>query len=278
MKRFFLSLMLVSTSIGLQAQSIFPANEALTENPRGVYRLTTIIGKSGEVIAPYEQYKICTDSVTLHCSVTNSSFMISQNDKQIFNYTGATPKTPTDKSPLIYDSNSKQFALKWWSTYPNHQIFPNNDWCIENYQSGTYSDYARPFFNAIMEPAKRDKKNPFIGKWRLVGMMDELQELKNMYKIPTQQAPTIIVFTPSHIVTIEFNNALRATRGTVSNATYNGKESVVFNKNVRRAFWLTKDCIALSFTVGYRTDYEVWQREKDEAPIISTIAERFVEK
>ena len=38
---------------------------AQTENPRGIYKMTTLTGKKGEVNAPYEQYKICTDSGTL---------------------------------------------------------------------------------------------------------------------------------------------------------------------------------------------------------------------
>ena len=58
-------------------------------------------------------------------------FSISDNDHQVFNYTGDQPKSEGDKSPLIYDSNAQQFKMKWWSTYPNHLHFPNNDWCIE---------------------------------------------------------------------------------------------------------------------------------------------------
>ena len=264
---------LIFACVAVFAQAQLLPNESFTESPRGVYRLTTIIGKSGEVIAPYEQYKICTDSVTLHCSVEDYKFAITQNDKQVFNYTGENPLSPMEKKMLIYNSNSLQFSLKWWSTYPKHQIVPNKGWCIENYQSGIYSDYARPFFNAIMQPVKKDKKNPFIGKWRLVGMMDELQELKDMYKFPAQEAASMIVFTPSYIVMVNHNNG----RGWVFHAAYNGKESVSFNKEVRKATWLTPDCIALPFTIDYRTDYEIWQREDDEISIISHIADRFVE-
>ena len=31
--------------------------KAQTENPRGIYKMTTLTGKMGEVKAPFEQYK-----------------------------------------------------------------------------------------------------------------------------------------------------------------------------------------------------------------------------
>ena len=53
---------------------------AQTENPRGIYKMTTLTGKMGEVKAPFEQYKICTDSVTLMVSERAAFFSISDND------------------------------------------------------------------------------------------------------------------------------------------------------------------------------------------------------
>ena len=49
---------------------------AQTENPRGIYKMTTLTGKVGEVKAPFEQYKICTDSVTLMVSEQGHRFSI----------------------------------------------------------------------------------------------------------------------------------------------------------------------------------------------------------
>lgn len=47
---------LASTSLGY----------AQTDNPRGVYKLTSLIDKTGaKILAFLDQYKICTDSVTL---------------------------------------------------------------------------------------------------------------------------------------------------------------------------------------------------------------------
>ena len=60
---------------------------AQTENPRGIYKMMTIIGKAGEVKAPFDQYKICTDEVTLTLSMKQAGyFILHDNDKgKIFN-------------------------------------------------------------------------------------------------------------------------------------------------------------------------------------------------
>ncbi len=42
---------------------------AQTENPRGIYKMTTLTGNQGEIVSPFDQYKICTDSITLTLTV-----------------------------------------------------------------------------------------------------------------------------------------------------------------------------------------------------------------
>ena len=59
MKKSIFILLLSSMAMGATAQ---------TENPRGIYKMMTLTGKVGEVKAPFEQYKICTDSITLMVS------------------------------------------------------------------------------------------------------------------------------------------------------------------------------------------------------------------
>ena len=53
--------------------------KAQTENPRGIYKMTTLTGKQGEVKAPFEQYKICTDSVTLMVTERAAFYMSRAN-------------------------------------------------------------------------------------------------------------------------------------------------------------------------------------------------------
>ena len=55
----------------LQIVPYFGHSEA-TDNPRGVYKLTGLLDKYGNVIKePFDQYKICTDSVTqwVNCGI-----------------------------------------------------------------------------------------------------------------------------------------------------------------------------------------------------------------
>ena len=153
-------------------------SNAQTENPRGIYRLMTLVGKNGEVNSPYHQYKVCTDSLTLMVSFRDNSFSISNNDRMVFNYTGPEPKSEDDKSILIYDSNADHFTLKWWSDFPSHMIFPNNDWCLEKYQSGQYTKESRIAFNAMTGKAEVDAGNTQTGTWRIIGMVDELRDVK----------------------------------------------------------------------------------------------------
>ena len=104
MKKSILASLLVFLALGAAAQ---------TENPRGIYRLMTLIGKSGEVNSPYHQYKVCTDSLTLMVVFQRDNvFSMSNNDRKVFNYTGDQPKSDDDKSILIYDSNAEHFTMK----------------------------------------------------------------------------------------------------------------------------------------------------------------------
>ena len=58
----FILLLMVST-FSMHAQ---------TGNPRGIYKLAGINGKDGKYFKePFDQYKICTDKVTLMMSIYN---------------------------------------------------------------------------------------------------------------------------------------------------------------------------------------------------------------
>ena len=162
---------------------------AQTENPRGIYKMTTLTGNLGEINAPFDQYKICTDSVTLHLHVHGDRFLIKDNDHQIFNYTGPNPKTPENKSILIYDSNEKQFMLKWWSNYET-AYYPKNDWCLEKYESGVYSAMGRIIVDALTNTKAKDKEQPLLGTWRNLGYLDELKNTKKSIAQLVEQYPT----------------------------------------------------------------------------------------
>ena len=262
---------------------------AQTENPRGVYKLTEMIDKSGmRISAPYDQYKICTDSVTLMFMTQGSHFSLGKNDSQVFNYTGEEPDAHNATATRIFDSNAEHFTLKWWSTYQNHLYFPHNDWCTEFYESGKHSDIAKTVLDALMSPNASHPKNPFIGTWRMVGMMDELrnakQQLKQLRKDDWYKRPVgYIIFTPTKA--IMYSNSNRG--GSIETFSNHGKKEVFmahfdsqsgFTGGHRNAIiWLSKDCFAMEVQLdGYRTDYQIWERVTDPTPLFNRIASQYV--
>ncbi len=241
-----------------------------SENPRGIYKMTTLVGKQGEVAAPYEQYKICTDSVTLHCSVNGREFFINKNDETVFNYTGDTPENPTERRSLIYDSNSEHFTLKWWSQYHNHIHFPDNDWCLEKYQSGVYTANARPFFEAITGVVQTDDTNPFIGTWQMLSQVDHLDEQTATTISDERWHPSFVIFTPKHIVMTSRGH------GALFDALYSDRNAIIYNTTIRQVTWLTDDCIAIAYkSKEGTTRYEILQRNNDGIPVLRKIAGLF---
>ena len=258
---------------------------AQTENPRGIYKMTTLTGKQGEVKAPFEQYKICTDSVTLMVTERAAFFSISDNDHQVFNYTGDQPKSEGDKSPLIYDSNALQFKMKWWSTYPNHLHFPNNDWCIEKYESGLYSEMGKIFFDALTGKAAIDPANPLTGTWRIIGYVDELRDMKKDLPKLHEQYPTskyfnsFVVFEPKNWTMINGSSGMQGVGGgVVDKIEYNGKKAYKIGNTTRQVKWLSKDRIAVEEHIDYRTDWMILERVTDGTTPLSHIASQYVSR
>lgn len=258
---------------------------AQTDNPRGVYKLTSLIDKEGVTIqAPFDQYKICTDSVTLMFTMQGSGFSLGKNDSQVFNYTGEKPDANNATATRIFDSNAEHFTLKWWSTYQSHLYFPHNDWCTEFYESGKYSVNAKTILDALMSPSDSHHQNPFIGTWRFLGMMDELQDVKkklSALRKDVEEGMDIgnLIFTPSYA--IMYSN--RGRSGSIEYAGYKGKKKILMSnlqyKNIREQtfIWLTKDCFAIEVHLdGYRTDYQIWERMPNTEPLINKIASQYV--
>ena len=213
---------------------------AQTENPRGIYKMTTLTGKQGEIKAPYNQYKICTDSITLMLNIQGSFFMIGQNDKNVFNYTGDQPKSEDDKSTLIYDSDADHFTLKWWSEYDYHPYFPKNDWCIEKYEANKYSEMGKIIFDALNGNVATDPENPLIGVWRLIDRVNELPDSEMEMPKQNNKDKWFYVFMPQKCVM--FHQSLGAV---FDGITYNGKESFTMENGTRSVKWLSEDRIAI---------------------------------
>lgn len=248
-----------------------------TENPRGIYKLMTLTGKQGTTKAPFDQYKICTDSVTLHLSIDGNRFSLGSNDRSIYNYTGEAPDPIDNLALRIYDSNAQRFTLKWWSKYRNHMFFPENDWCVETYESGQFSPTGRRLIDALSSTGTTDKANPLIGTWRVLGMMDELRDVKKeLERLQTRKGQTLrredafVVFTPENMVHTGFSS--------ITNVTYIDKKSMKVGNQVMNLTWLTKDIVAVEVKQDWRTDYEIWQRTTDSRSVLSRIASLYVKR
>lgn len=248
-------------------------SNAQTENPRGIYKMTTLTGKQGEIKAPYDQYKICTDSVTLMLSIQRNSFQIGDNDHKVFNYTGEQPKDENDKNTLIYDSNADHFKMKWWNAGRGHIYFPDNNWCIEKYEANQYSEAGRKVFDALTATPVADKSNPLLGTWRVLGDIDELHDLKKV--LPklhenyesSKYHNTFYIFTPN-----TFTLVIRLQGGVVNPVEYEGKKAYKLQKNTTNVKWLTKNRIAIEEKIDYRTDYKILERITDGRTMLSHIA------
>lgn len=270
MKKTLTTILLALASLAVQAQ---------TENPRGIYRLMTLVGKNGEVNSPFHQYKICTDSLTLMVVFgRNNVFSMNNNDHQVFNYTGDQPKSDDDKSILIYDSNAEHFSEKWWSDYRGHMIFPENDWCVEKYQSGQYTAESCACFDAMSGKAEVDAKNPLTGTWRMIGMVDELRDVKKrlpkLHEEYTQSRyfNDFMILSPKHVVRVDRGG------GFVVNATYDGKKSYTYNDVTHQVKWLSKDRIAVEYRTEIGTDWQILERATDGQTPLSHIISQYIHR
>ena len=271
MKKLTIFLMALAANILMPVVSM-----AQMENPRGIYKMTRLTGNLGEVKAPFEQYKICTDSVTLMVAKHNDVFFIGDNDHMVFNYTGDQPKSAGDTSSLIYDSNSKQFKLKWWSTYQDHIHFPHNGWCIEKYESGKYTETSKFFFEALADNPKVDEKNPLVGTWRLIGSMDDPQLMGQQLNIINNlslrnKTISFYVFTPKTRTMI-----MAGVGGRVDKIETDGKNKFKKGKTSYHVEWLSKDNIAIKELGGKNGVWTNLERVTDGTTPLSCIARLYV--
>ena len=248
-------------------------SDAQTENPRGIYKMMTLTGKQGEIKAPFDQYKICTDSVTLMFSVQGATFQIGDNDHKVFNYTGEQTKDENDKSTLIYNSNAEHFTMKWWNAGRGHIYFPDNNWCIEKYEANQYSETARKAFDALTTTPIVDKTNPLLGTWRVLGDVDELRDIKKALPKMHESYEASKYYNSFYIFSPKTFALVVRLQGVVVNPVeYEGKKAYKLNDHTKQVKWLTKDRIAVEEKIDYRTDWKILERVTDGQTMLSRIA------
>lgn len=253
-------------------------------NPRGIYKLTSVHSSKATVTDCKDQYKVCTDSITLNIVVDNATHWFNFSRNKVYNYTGATPAYQADKSDLIYDSSKKGFTLKWWvrEEAGYHKMFPYyvpNEWCVEKYQAGKFSQDGKIIFDAITKLQKPDKKNRIIGTWRTLGTAlslnkSKIDSVRNKYP----QSPTFnkrfYVFTPTHwLLTLDTELTIIGQFNSIkylADGSFTDNVSVVPTKPI----WLTDDLVCLS--VEGLEKYILLERVNDGIPVLNRIAYWFV--
>ena len=238
--------------------------DSLSMNPRGVYKLIDFVGRGGETFkAMEEQYKICTDSMTLTLNVEGDKFDFSlRNGDGIFDYTGEEPDVYEPHAPRIYDSNAQRFFFKWWSEgYVDRPFFPTKDWCVEHYEAGQFSEAGKAIIDAFMSPDYRDGSNPLIGVWCSLGTVKNIQEaeeVKRLLDAPQKKTASYSVLTPSKLLNIV------ARKGQIIPVRVINKDSLQMGSSMRKVTWLSPDTIAIALQQGY----VVWARAIGEKVLI----------
>lgn len=250
------------------------------QDPRGVYKLMTITSYGEERPSPFDQYKICTDSISLTVVVEgDGAFMIVRNDRDILNYTGDVTEGDTDTRVRVYDSNEQEFMLKWWSTYENHSLFPNNAWVVERYRAGEYSHHGSKIFPVITKQQARDRKNDLLGEWRIIGITHDMKDMKKQVErmkdenqVMTATTP-MVVFTPEKFFMVLTGRGV----GMMVDVKYDNKNSVTYGGKAYPIRLMGSDVMIMEAMRDTGTSYEVYERLTDGRSIVSRVAERLVE-
>lgn len=248
------------------------------ENPRGIYKMTSLVEKNGrEVASPFDQYKICTDSITLNLNIMGTRFSVSK-EGSILNYTGEKPDKKQAHAIRIYDSNAEHFTLKWWSNFSNHLLFPENGWCTEFYVANSYSEKGKALFDVLTQPAPAaDPEHPLYGNWHRISMADDLDKVKEKWEALSKQENAGEKYSGHDIIIINETHFVYS-GGEISNAESDGKTFLGFrggksnSLNKMPVTWLSDDYVVVTKQHGKMVIHELWKRITDDVPPISHIA------
>ena len=266
-------------------------------NPRGIYKLKTVISKGIERQHELDQYKVCTDSVTLGFRLED--FPVGGDDyfqshvmqhvmdswtERVLDYTGDSHPDENDKTSLIFDSDDKHFSQKWWVTHEVRDtlVFPyfNNVWCTEVYEAGQFSENGKLFFDAIMNPQPSDEYTPLIGSWRTLGTLpadklsdEEVENLRKVYPNSVTYNRAFYIFTPSHWFTTTVSRG--RLQGAFNKVTYIGTDA--FRDGIMPQpyllTWRSKDCVAMGVNGNDSiVAYIILERLTDDVPVFNRIA------
>lgn len=247
-----------------------------TQDPRGIYRLTKITGRDGiEMNAPIDQYKICEEDATYSFWVDGSNpkniqFRLNINDTNVFDYTGRIPQEEDGHGSQIYDSNGKEFKLRWWSVYKDHALFPDHGWVVEQYERDKCSKSAQEILSMLREDTSLNSRDPYSGVWLMMGEKNSEAELlawKDSVEKENKfyDAPLIMytmVVRGKRMLMLSFvndiNMARRGYSGSLQDISHKGKNELRIANRIYEPRWIN------NMQFYYQTEkgiFQLWARQ-----------------
>ena len=155
------------------------------ENPHGLYKLLRFSYENGAADkGPHiDQYKYCTDSLTLQLQVQKDVWnttaqqqpefwmSILNQDRRPLTYTGNV----ADEDISIFDSDNRGFKLRWHNTIMNNEFMPMGQYITELYASGyKINANVRRVTDLLAMKLQQREGNRFFGCWRRVGVLTKV--------------------------------------------------------------------------------------------------------
>ena len=255
---------------------------AQKENPRGTYKMTKLTGRGGvEIDAPFDQYKICEEGMTISVFVRPTSedeaecnFVI--NDPIVFNYTGLAPQGGDMHGSQIYDSNGKEFTLRWWSQIQNHPYIETNSWAIEKYEREIYSKQAKETRNLLLDASQPDANAPFSGRWKMLGYLRDTLNISSVLKMTEMEnvPPRYMVVRGGKALWFQKvpNNSQTAFQTKTQKSSNIGKNVFILSNHKHDVNWIDDDTFCYK---DERGGYSVWRRNTSNTTLYSIMLTAF---
>lgn len=265
---------LSAISLLVFAHSI-PVVGQLSQNPRGIYKMTKLVDRSGkEIPAPFDQYKICEDYATLTFRVVDQNrkdiqFALNINDRIIYNHTGKTPQGKDMHGSQIYDSDGQHFRLRWWSTYKNHRYFPENNWVVEQYEKDIFSSAASSILKLLKDNPRPVHNQPFEGRWYMVDERDDKADIQHLAQEKSFSSKTstlhMMVVQKGQVLLLHFRNTSERNlvEGHLQPFTHHGKDEMQLSNRIYRLYWQDEQRFYFEADNGR---FQLWMRDNASPP------------
>lgn len=252
---------------------------AQTKSPRGVYQLVKLMDKTGKMVLPFDQYKVCNEDSHYDFAIESATaadiyFVIGNISLVPLNYTGPVKDGDASRSVHVYDSNEKGFVNVWFSEYKNHLYFPENDWCTEYYEANNFSPNASRIFSIITK-STFGKENAIWGCWHRIGIVSSPNTANNvkscypdMYDIFDSNG--IVSFVGSGQTSINsthtYSRSLPNINGCYYSVQYPDKNSIQYkNGNHATISWINDNKIIINYNNS--NEYYLYERSQIPDPI-----------